>query len=125
MFLRRNFKNDRRRSTRQLLNTSVRVFTDAACMDAIGINISEHGMRLFTVANLGIDSRIQIEFLPARSNERIRVFGTIRNRALYLYGIEFLHHSDEMSSSWENANTMSEKVSTAHSNGTCRCDISA
>lgn len=95
MFLKRNFDQDRRRRKRQLLNTSVRVFTDSGCIEALGINISDVGMSLFTIANLTLDSRIQVELLPPRSSERTRVWGTIRHRALYLYGVEFLVGSDK------------------------------
>lgn len=101
MFLKRNFGSDRRRRKRQLLNTSVRVFTESGPIDALGINISDVGMSLFTIANLPIDSRIQIELLLSQSTERVRIWGIIRHRALYLYGIEFLVDSDRRSiSSW-------------------------
>jgi PilZ domain len=100
MFLKRNFDQDRRRRRRQLLNTSVRVFTDSGCIDALGINISDVGMSLFTIANLPVDSRIQVELLPPRSTERMRVWGTVRHRALYLYGIEFLLGSDQDQRHW-------------------------
>jgi hypothetical protein len=95
MFLKRNFNQDRRRRRRQLLNTSVRVFTDSGCIEALGINISDVGMSLFTIANLPVDTQIQVEFLPSRSTEPMRVWGTVRHRALYLYGIEFLVGSDQ------------------------------
>jgi len=95
MFLKRNFNQDRRRRRCQLLNTSVRVFTESGCIEALGINISDVGMSLFTIANLPVDSQIQVEFLAPRSSERTRVGGTVRHRALYLYGIEFLVGSDE------------------------------
>ncbi|HEV2699506.1 MAG TPA: PilZ domain-containing protein [Terriglobales bacterium] len=101
MFLKRNFGSDRRRRKRQLLNTSVRVFTESGPIDALGINISDVGMSLFTIANLPIDSRIQIELLLPQSTERVRIWGIIRHRALYLYGVEFLVDSDRRStSSW-------------------------
>jgi hypothetical protein len=101
MFLKRNFGSDRRRRKRQLLNTSVRVFTESGPIDALGINISDVGMSLFTIANLPIDSRIQIELLLSQSTERVRIWGIIRHRALYLYGVEFLVDSDRRSiSSW-------------------------
>jgi hypothetical protein len=101
MFLKRNFGSDRRRRKRQLLNTSVRVFTESGPLDALGINVSDVGMSLFTIANLPIDSRIQIELLLPQSTERVRIWGIIRHRALYLYGIEFLVDSDRHStSSW-------------------------
>ena len=94
MLLRRNFGHDRRRRKRQLLNTSVRIFTDLGVIDALGINISDVGMSLFTLANLELDSRIQIELLRPQSTVRAKIWGTIRHRALYLYGVEFLPESD-------------------------------
>src|SRR6266851_793293 len=100
MILKRSFKPDRRRRKRQLLNTSVQVFTGSAHVDAIGINLSDVGMCLFTVANLPLGSQVEVEFLPRRSQEQIRVCGTVRHRALYLYGIEFLVNSDQRPGSW-------------------------
>jgi hypothetical protein len=95
MILKRNSKHDRRRRQRQFLNTSVQVFTGSAHLDAIGINLSDVGMCLFAMANLPVGSQIQIEFLPPRCTERVRVWGTVRHRAVYLYGIEFLADSDQ------------------------------
>ena len=100
MILKRNSKQDRRRRQRQLLNTSVQVFTGSAQMDALGINLSDVGMCLFTIANLPLGSQIQVEFLPPRCKERVRVCGTVRHRALYLYGIEFLVGADRRPRSW-------------------------
>jgi hypothetical protein len=94
MIFERTFKPDRRRRKRQLLNTSVRVFTESADLDALGINLSDVGMCLFTMANLPVGSQIQAEFLPPRSTELVRVSGIVRHRALYLYGVEFLVDSD-------------------------------
>jgi PilZ domain len=89
MRLRRPFASDRRRRRRQLLNTSVAVFTDSTRIEALGINISDVGMCLFTVADLPIDSEVQVELLPPGGTERVRLWGVIRHRALYLYGVEF------------------------------------
>ena len=101
MFLRRNFGPDRRRRRRQLLNTSVRVLSENGPLEALGINISDVGMSLFTIANLEVDSRIQIELLMPQSTERVRIDGIIRHRALYLYGVEFMMDADRVSkSSW-------------------------
>jgi len=83
---------DRRRRKRQLLNSSVRVFTGSDPIEGIGVNISEVGMSLFTIANLPVDSRVQVELVPPGSSETVRIPGTVRHRALYLYGIEF--HAD-------------------------------
>jgi PilZ domain len=101
MLLRRTFKPDRRRRSRQLLNTSVRVFTKSGSLEALGINISDHGMCLFTLANLPINSQIQLEFLPPRSEDPIHMFGKVRHRALYLYGIEFLPGPGQPTTPWE------------------------
>jgi PilZ domain len=94
MILKRRFKPDRRRRKRQLLNTSVQVFTESAQLDGLGINLSDVGMCLFTMANLQVGSQIQVEFLPPRSTELVRVSGIVRHRALYLYGVDFLVDSD-------------------------------
>jgi hypothetical protein len=95
MILQRSFKPDRRRQKRQLLNTSVQIFSDSARVDAIGINLSEVGMCLFTLADLPMGSQVQVEFLPPRQQERVLVRGTVRHRALYLYGIEFSRDSEQ------------------------------
>ena len=99
MFLKRNFGPDRRRRKRQLLNTSVRVLTENGHLEALGINISDVGMSLFTIANLEVDARIQIELFMPHSTERVRVAGVIRHRALYLYGVEFTLDSGSTSQS--------------------------
>jgi hypothetical protein len=87
-------KSERRRRTRQVLNTSVEVFTGSGRMDAFGINVTDVGMCLFTAANLSLGSQIEVEFLPPRESERVRVSGIVRHRAVYLYGIEFVVGSD-------------------------------
>src|SRR5215471_13921507 len=88
MLLKRT-STDRRRQKRQLLNTSVQIFTGSSHVHALGINLSDFGMCLFTIANLALGSEIELEFVPPRCNAPIRVFGTVRHRALYLYGIEY------------------------------------
>ena len=93
MVLKRNLQNRRRRK-RQLLNTSVQVFTESSSVSALGINLSDVGMCLFSMANLPLGSQIEVEFRPPRCNEPVRISGTVRHRAVYLYGIEFLVGSD-------------------------------
>jgi PilZ domain len=107
MLLKRNVKNRRRRQ-RQLLNTSVQVFTGSAQVDALGINCSDVGMCLFAITNLPLGSQIQVEFLPPRRKERVRVCGTVRRRALYLYGIEFLADSGQHSGLQVDAGTVAD-----------------
>jgi hypothetical protein len=115
MFLKRNFKPDRRRRKRQLLNTSVRVFSKSGCIDALGVNISDAGMCLFAIANLPLGSRIQVEFLPLRGADVMRVCATVRHRALYLYGIEFLADSDQGAVDTVNQQESQESVLPSHS----------
>ncbi len=91
--LKRNLKNRRRRQ-RQLLNNAVQVFTGSSQVQALGINLSDVGMCLFTIANLPVGSQIEVEFLPPRAKEKVRLAGTVRHRALYLYGIEFAVESE-------------------------------
>ncbi|HUK49067.1 MAG TPA: PilZ domain-containing protein [Terriglobales bacterium] len=95
MFFKRPFAHDRRRRKRQLLSTSVHVFTESGRIDALGINISDVGMCLFTVAHLPVDSQIQVELLPPGYTERVRILGTVRHRALYLYGVEFVDAEEQ------------------------------
>ena len=98
MILKANSK-DRRRRQRQLLNTSVQIFTGSAHLSAVGINLSDLGMCLFSLADLPLGSQIEVEFLPPGVDEPVREYATIRHRALYLYGIEFLPGSDRHPSS--------------------------
>lgn len=97
--LKRTFK-DRRRERRQLVNTTVQVFTGSSHLSALGINLSDVGMCLFAIANLPLGSQIELEFLPPWSNEPTRVRGSIRHRALYLYGVEFVEESEPQSAGW-------------------------
>jgi hypothetical protein len=76
MILKRTSKQDRRRRQRQLLNTGVQVFTDSAHVDALGINLSDVGMRLFAVANLPLGSQIQVEFLPPDAQNGFEFVGS-------------------------------------------------
>jgi hypothetical protein len=101
MILKRTFREDRRRRKRQLLNTSVQVHTGSSWVDALGINLSEVGMCVFTMANLPLGSEVQVEFDAPRSEERVRLCGTVRHRAIYLYGIEFLAGRDRCSTDLE------------------------
>ena len=80
-----------------MLNTSVQVFTESAQLDGLGINLSDVGMCLFVMADLPVGSQIQVEFLPPRSTELVRVSGIVRHRALYLYGVDFWVDSDQHS----------------------------
>jgi hypothetical protein len=52
-----------------------------------------------------LGSQIEVEFLPPGVDEPVREYATVRHRALYLYGIEFLLGSDRHPSSWAAAET--------------------
>jgi hypothetical protein len=65
-------------------------------MDAVGINISEGGMGIFTVAHLPIGSRIEVELrTPDGPVSFVRFPAIVRHRALYLYGVQFEQPEDE------------------------------
>jgi hypothetical protein len=64
-------------------------------MDARGVTLSPGGMSLITLSNLPLGSQIDVEFMPPSSQEIVRLSGTVRSRALYLYGIEFFANSDQ------------------------------
>jgi len=85
--------NDKRRWHRYPLAAPIRLVTQSATIDARGITLSEGGMCLFAVANIGIGTKIQVEFTDPRSSRLVRADAAIRNRAVYLYGVEFLAKS--------------------------------
>jgi hypothetical protein len=64
-------------------------------MDALGVTVSAGGMCLFMLSDLPLGSQVEVQFLPPRSQELVRMSGTVRSRALYLYGIEFLQDSKQ------------------------------
>ena len=83
-------------------------------VDAVGINLSDVGMCLFTLADLALGSRIQVEFRPRRYIQPVRLLGTVRHRALYLYGIEFLLGSDH-SDAWQRVSSMPDNSVSSNS----------
>ncbi len=84
----RNRYSVARRWPRHWWSSSVEVFTPAAHVRAIGMNISTGGMGLFAVANLHVGTHIEVEF-EYRAGSKRRMRGIVRHRALYLYGIQF------------------------------------
>ena len=51
--------------------------------------MSEGGIYLFALANLAPGEEIRIEYPASESDEPLSRSGVVRNRAIYLYGIEF------------------------------------
>ncbi len=90
MIFNRTATRNRRRWERSWLNSSIRVLASGAEINGFGIKVSEGGMYLFAVADLPVGSQVNVEFKPPQSQEMIRVAGTVRHRAVYLYGLEFV-----------------------------------
>jgi len=70
--------------------TVVANLTDAPAIPGRGTKISEGGMCLFAVANLAIGTQIYVELIDSQCGSPVRVSGIVRNRVVYLYGVEFL-----------------------------------
>jgi hypothetical protein len=90
----RQATGDERRWERRLIGVPIRVVADDLIGTGIirgrGTRISEGGICLFVLANLAIGAQIDIEFIESVCDKPIRVRGIIRNRLVYLYGVEFL-----------------------------------
>jgi len=63
---------------------------DKTAVEARGVRLSEGGICLFAAANLPIGSQVKVEFKNPRTDQSVYVRGKIRNRSVYLYGVEFL-----------------------------------
>jgi hypothetical protein len=83
--------NVQRQSKRQWVAVPVVIRNGGLPVDALSINISEGGIYLFAAANFSVGSQIEIEFRAPGSKHLVRTSGTVRRRAVYLYGIEFLN----------------------------------
>ena len=85
---------DKRRWERRLVDVPIRVIAgDLSSSDVIlgrGTKLSAGGICLFALANLAIGSHIDVELIESLCDKPIRVRGVIRNRLVYLYGVEFL-----------------------------------
>jgi PilZ domain len=85
---------NRRRWQRFPFDTSVRVVVDHSAeltvVDGRGVHFSEGGICLFAAANLPVGSQVKVEFRTPHNDQPIRVRGKVRNRSVYLYGVEFL-----------------------------------
>ena len=84
---------NRRRWERQPFDAPLRLVVDHStgetAVDARGVRLSAGGICLFAAANLPIGSDIKVEFWNPRTEESVQVRGTVRNRTVYLYGVEF------------------------------------
>ena len=84
---------DRRRWVRHKFYAPVRISCEHANHSSIVegrcLMLSEGGMSLFVAANVPVGTRVKIDFITAASDHGISVEGTIRNRMVYLYGVEY------------------------------------
>lgn len=91
--------SNRRRWERHSFDAPLRVVvdqsTDKTVVDARGVRLSEGGVCLFAAANLPVGSQVKVEFKNPRTDESVRVRGKVRNRSVYLYGVEFLSNDFE------------------------------
>ncbi len=94
---------NRRRWERHPFDAPLRVVVDHSAekttVDGRGVRLSEGGICLFAAANLPLGSQVNVEFKNPRTHESVHVRGKVRNRSVYLYGVEFLPNefSDEFS----------------------------
>jgi hypothetical protein len=61
----------------------------ATAIEAHGSELNCGGMAVFIPADLDIGARIPLEFTPPYSGRPVTMIGTVRNRRIYSYGIEF------------------------------------
>jgi hypothetical protein len=94
MALNRQSAGDQRRWQRRPVDVPIQVVADGLRgTDAIpgrGTEMSQGGICLFALANLAIGAHIDVELIDSRNGTPVRVSGIVRNRVVYLYGIEFL-----------------------------------
>ena len=67
-------------------------------MDGYGLRVSEGGMYLFAVADFELGARVEVEFIKPHSGEPSRCSGVVRNRMVYLYGVEFVRAQEQSGS---------------------------
>ena len=53
------------------------------------LNLSDHGMYMFTAADIPLGSEIQLLFRPPDEENLIAATAIVRRKIIYLYGIEF------------------------------------
>jgi c-di-GMP-binding flagellar brake protein YcgR len=88
-----NLAENRRRWVRHKADVPVKVLVaekdDTLEIDGRCLQISAGGMCLFAVGNLTPGTQISLEFVDPHSGKADRVQGTVRNRVVYLYGVEY------------------------------------
>jgi PilZ domain len=85
---------DQRRSPRQWIALPVQILMGKSRIEGTTLNLSDHGMYLFTAANIPLDTEIEIAFRPPAEKHSVQLRAIVRRKIIYLYGIEFLNCSD-------------------------------
>jgi PilZ domain len=80
---------DGRRSARVPVDFAVQVFTNNTTCNGRGHELGTRGMAIHVPMDLHEGDSIRIMFQPPNSKARFGVFGLIRNRENFRYGIEF------------------------------------
>lgn len=91
-------KRERRRFRRHWLKTPVRITSEGGIIDGFGLRVSDGGMYLFAVADFSLGARVEVEFKSPHSGEASRFPAVIRNRVVYLYGVEFVPEREQYGS---------------------------
>jgi PilZ domain len=90
----RQAAGDERRWDRRLVDVPIRIVADDLTGTGVilgrGTKISEGGICLFAAANLAIGAQIDVELVASDCGTPVRVGGIVRNRLVYLYGVEFV-----------------------------------
>jgi PilZ domain-containing protein len=84
----------RRRSPREWIALPVRMLVAGSRIDGVSINLSKHGMYVFAATNLSVGTEIEVTFRQPERKKLVLISGIVRRKAVYLYGIEFLHNID-------------------------------
>lgn len=65
-------------------------------IEGTALNLSEHGMYIFTASNIPSGNEIEVVFCPPDEKEPIRMSAVVRRKVVYLYGIEFLDKTTQL-----------------------------
>ena len=94
MVLNRQPAGDKRRWERRPVDMPIRVVADdmtgTAVIPGRGTKMSAGGICLFALANLAIGAQVDVELIDSHRGTPVRLSGIVRNRLVYLYGVEFL-----------------------------------
>jgi len=80
---------DQRRSARQWITTPIQIHLGKSRIDGTTLNLSEHGMYMFTAADIPLGSEIKLVFRPPDEKILVAASAIVRRKVVYLYGIEF------------------------------------